>query len=65
MGTRALIPWLSLRVYFKAVENRAGINHNKSLGQANEMHHPELSLRHGLKTPVCFGNSQGTGQSSK
>lgn len=42
----AQIPWLSLRVYFKALENSAEINRNKSQGQTNEMHHPELSLWH-------------------
>lgn len=46
VGIMALIPWLSLRVYFKALENSAEINRNKSQGQTNEMHHPELSLWH-------------------
>jgi len=43
--TRGLIPRHSQRVYFKTQGNSAGINHDKSHGQENEMHHPELSLQ--------------------
>lgn len=46
MRTRALIPWLSPRLYFKSLENSVGISHNKSHGKENEMHHPERSLQH-------------------
>lgn len=53
-GTMALVPWLSQRVYFQALENSAEINHNKSPGQANEMHHPELSPWHCVQTKDPF-----------
>lgn len=55
-GTMALIPWLSQRVYFQELENSAEINHNKSQGQANEIHHPELSLWHHvqIKDPLTL-----------
>lgn len=64
----APIPWLSLRVCFKTPENGAEISRDESQGQANEMHHPELSLWHRLQikdTLLRSGNSRGAGQSSE
>lgn len=64
----AVIPRLLLTVCFKTPENGAEISRDESQGQANEMHHPELSLWHRLQikdTLLRSGNSRGTGQSSE